>query len=404
MKLNFCFPLNKFINFMTKLLKTNMYSLAFGGKGIGKIDGKVCFVKGALPGEEVEFYVTKSTSRYIEGDVSKIIVPSEDRQKPVCRYYSICGGCDLQHISYEKELFYKNEQTIQLIKRISGINDFTAGEIVPSKDCYHYRSSVTLHKTGARYGYYKKRQHSIIPIDECPIADKAINMELVELDGKKGKEDVTLKTDFKGKVWSSNVMGERFFIDQYNGVEFFASPKAFSQTNRLAASNIAKILKEWIGPDEKDSAFFDLYCGSGFFSFLLKDNFCFGVGIDSSQIAIDCAKSTIKRMDLADIKFYKGDVEKIFFDVFERNKKSRNILFVDPPRTGLPKMFLEKAARLNDINRIYYLSCDPACLSRDIKVITAFSKWRLTRILPFDMFPRTAHIEVLAEFVPPKTR
>ncbi|MBL7072840.1 MAG: class I SAM-dependent RNA methyltransferase [Candidatus Omnitrophica bacterium] len=388
---------------MTKILKVKIYSLAFGGRGVGKIDGKVCFVKGALPDEEVTFRVTKDTSRYTEGEVLEVKVPSSDRQKPVCRYYSICGGCDLQHISYEKELFHKNEQVNQLIRRISGVKDFTADVIVPSKDCYHYRSSVTLHRKGGGYGYYEKGKHSIIPIDECPIAEKSINMELGKIRGEKGKNDITLKTDFQEKVWSSNVMGERFFIDKYDDTELFMSPKAFSQANRDTVVRVIKILKEWIGSNEEAASLFDLYCGTGLFSFSLKDSFCSVSGIDSNRIAINCAKNTVKRGNIRNVKFYKGDAEKLFFDVFQRNKTSRNILFVDPPRMGLAKSFLEKAARVNDIDRIYYLSCDPASFARDVKVLTNCRSWSLNKVLPFDMFPRTAHIEVLAEFTPPKT-
>ena len=384
---------------MTKLLKTKIYSLAFGGRGVGKIDGKICFVKGALPDEEVTFTVTKNTSQYIEGEVSEIMIPSSDRQKPVCRYYSICGGCDLQHISYEKELFYKNEQVNQLIRRISGMKDFTADEIVPSKDCYGYRSSVTLHKTGDKYGYYEKGKDSLVPIDECPIAEKSINLEISDPRGESVKKDVTYKSDFQGKVWSSACMGERFFIDKYNDTELFMSPKAFSQANRDLTEHVIKILKEWIGLDNKDSAFFDLYCGTGLFSFSLKDSFCSVAGIDSNRIAINCAKNTVKRGNMKDIKFYKGDAEKFFFDVFERNKTSRNTLFVDPPRTGLGKSFLEKAASVKGIDRIYYLTCNPASFARDVKILTDLPGWQLSKVLPFDMFPRTAHIEVLAEFI-----
>jgi len=177
------------------------------------------------------------------------------------------------------------------------------------------------------------------------------------------------------------------------------SPKAFSQANRDLTEYVAKILKEWIGSENKDRAFFDLYCGTGLFSFSLKDSFCSVAGIDSNRVAINCAKNTVKRGNMRDIKFYKGDAEKLFFDVFERNKTSRNTLFVDPPRTGLEKNFLKKIAGLNEIDRIYYLTCNPASFARDVKVLTDFPKWKLNKVLPFDMFPRTAHIEVLAEFI-----
>ena len=83
---------------MAKRMRTDIYTLAFGGSGIGKVDGKVCFVEGALPGEEVVFEVEKDTPRYIKGSVLEIVSPSVDRVEAPCRYYGICGGCQLQHL------------------------------------------------------------------------------------------------------------------------------------------------------------------------------------------------------------------------------------------------------------------------------------------------------------------
>ena len=125
-------------------MRTEIFSLAFGGEGIGKVDGKICFVEGALPGEEVEFEVLKDDPKFIKGRVIKILKPSDDRVEPECSYYKDCGGCQLQHISYEKELYYKELQVKDLLERISGLKDLVVGKIVPSEKPYNYRSSVTL--------------------------------------------------------------------------------------------------------------------------------------------------------------------------------------------------------------------------------------------------------------------
>ncbi|MFH1394622.1 MAG: TRAM domain-containing protein [Candidatus Omnitrophota bacterium] len=386
---------------MKHQLTTGIYDLAFGGKGIGKIDGKICFIDGALPGEEVEVKVIKDTSRYLEGKAVKIITASEDRVSPVCSYYDECGGRSLQHLSYEKELFYKKEQITQLIRRIAGCKEFLCKKIERSDNCYNYRSSVTLHSNGAGYGYFALKSHSIIKITECPVADKAINNILPELEKYAQKKNVTLKVDHNGRVWSSNIMGEKFFIDKYRNVNMYMSTKAFSQANRYVAEKISEVLEGWIGLDNDDAVFFDLYCGTGFFSFLLKQKFLLKLGIDSNRVAVDCAKRTVDMSGEKNIKFYHGSVEKLFLKLYKKNKSKSNVLFIDPPRIGVNTAFLKEIEGLKDLKSIYYLSCDPSCLARDIKILIQNKKWHLGRVLPFDMFPRTGHIEVLAEFVRP---
>ncbi|MGB2601397.1 MAG: TRAM domain-containing protein [Candidatus Omnitrophota bacterium] len=384
---------------MAKKIRTNIYTLAFGGSGIGKVDGKVCFVDGALPGEEVLFEVEKDTSRYIKGRALEIISRSEDRVEPACRYYGVCGGCQLQHLSYEKELSYKQEQLVELIKRIAGEKDIECANIVRSPDPYHYRTHVTLHKGTEGYGFYDTVGKDVVKIKKCLIAAEVLNGQLTALSAEGGKDDVTLKADHLGNVWSSDRPGERFFMDEYRGIELSLSPKAFSQANRYIAEKIAETLEEWIGPAGSGYAFFDAYCGVGFFSFLLKNKFDLRVGMDSDRIAIDCAKSTAKKLGLEGIKFYKADAEKEFFDVFNRTKKQENILLIDPPRRGVKKDFLEDIKTHEGVSKIYYLSCDPARLARDVKILTGGNVWKLTRVQPFDMFPRTKHIETLVEFV-----
>jgi tRNA/tmRNA/rRNA uracil-C5-methylase (TrmA/RlmC/RlmD family) len=384
---------------MTKRMRTSIYTLAFGGSGIGKVDGKVCFVDGALPGEEVVFEVEKDTSRYIKGSALEIVSPSEDRVDAPCRYYGVCGGCQLQHLSYEKELFYKQEQLVELIRRIAGEDSLECGKIIGSADPYHYRTSVTLHKGTEGYGFYDTSGQNIIKIGECLIASDTINGQIPSLPGQGGKDDITLKADHLGNVWSSARSGERFFRDKYRDTELFLSPKAFSQANRYIAERIVETLEDWIGATGAGHAFFDAYCGVGFFSFLLKNKFDIRIGMDSDRIAVDCAKSTVKKFGRDDVKFYRADAEKEFFGVFERTKRKENILLIDPPRRGVKKNFLDDIKTREDMSKIYYLSCDPARLARDIKIIAGGGVWKPGRVQPFDMFPRTKHIETLVEFV-----
>ena len=380
-------------------LSTEIYSLAFGGDGVGKVDGKVCFVKDALPGEEVLFNVEKETTSYIKGKLVRVDKPSPDRVEPECPYYGSCGGCQLQHLSYEKELFYKKSQVEELVKRVAGIKQFACDEIVASPSPYNYRSSVTVHKGEAGYGYYARDGHTVLAIDNCKIADNNINNELSSLEASGRNERVTLKVDHNGHVWSSGRTGERFFIDRYRGVDMTFSPHVFSQCNRYISEKISETLESWIGEAGDDTAFFDVYCGIGFFSFLTRQEFGIKIGIDAERIAIDCAKTTIRNSGTSRTKFYRGIVEEKFPGLFEQNRAEKNIVLIDPPRRGVKKEFLEWMVASEKIDKMFYMSCDPATLARDIKVIIRDGAWKIGRSIVFDMFPRTGHIEMLIEFV-----
>jgi 23S rRNA (uracil1939-C5)-methyltransferase len=385
---------------MSEMTRLKIDSLAYGGRGVSRSGGKVCFVEGALPGEEVLVKFSKQTPKYSEAVALDIVKSSPERVTPVCEYFGICGGCQLQHLSYDREVHYKRCQVNELFRRIAGIDlGDRLGEIVPSKDGYGYRSSVTLHKGQKGYGYYKAASHQIVEVEKCPVAVSAIGEEIKSLTEGEDKDEITFKADHTGKVWSSCKMGDRFFLDRYRGRDIFFSPKAFSQCNRYISEKISETLEEWALPQSDGAVFFDIYCGSGFFSFTAGGNFSSRIGVDENRVSIDCAKNTAKTQGIKNIKFYRQDAEKDIFELFKREKKKRNVMLVDPPRKGVGKEFLQKIKAERELDVLYYISCDPACMARDAKILTGEGAWSLKRIKPFDMFPRTGHIELMGEFV-----
>nr|HPN73208.1 hypothetical protein [Candidatus Omnitrophota bacterium] len=247
--------------------------------------------------------------------------------------------------------------------------------------------------------YFRESSHEVVEVRMCPVAVPAIGDNVQALTHGEDKDEITLKADHNGKVWSSCRPGERFFIDSYRGKDIYFSPKAFSQCNRYISEQISKTVEEWVSPRASGAAFFDIYCGSGFFSFTVGAPFASRIGVDESRVSIDCAKNTVKTAGEKNIKFYRQDADEGVFDIFEREKKKNNIFLLDPPRKGVGKVFLEKIRESSGVDLVYYISCDPACMARDVKTMTQGGKWRLGRIKPFDMFPRTGHIEVLGELV-----
>lgn len=374
-----------------------VYGLAYGGMGVAKLDGKVCFAEGALPGEKIRFIKESEKRRFIIGRAVEILTASSDRTEPVCPYYGECGGCQYQHLSYEKELYYKADQVKEILRRIGGFTEYAFDGITPSPHHYGYRSSITLHRSPAGYGYVAMDNKTVIAIKACPIAVEAISRALGTLDLSGGKQDVTLKSDAAGNVKVSGYPGHRFFSDDYLGTELTFSPLAFSQVNRQVAALMVEELRALVKEEERETLF-DLYCGAGFFGILMRDLFESIIGIDESRVAIECAKSTKKAQAIGNIRFFLEEADSSFPLRYEKLRGKINTLFLDPPRSGISKKIAAWLTGLKDANSLYYISCDPAILARDARLLTQGNAWRLDRVSSFDMFPRTKYVESIAVF------
>ncbi|MFC1509723.1 class I SAM-dependent RNA methyltransferase [Candidatus Omnitrophota bacterium] len=365
--------------------------------GIARVDGKVYFVEGALPNEKVIFTKTKEKKNFGLGRVVEILTPSSSRVKPVCPYYNKCGGCQYQHLDYEKEVHYKAEQVKENLSRIGSFRDYSFDGIMPSPLHYGYRSSITLHRSEAGYGYFALDNKTIITIEKCPLAEDVINRAIKDLNVLDAKRDVTLKSDYKGNVWIKGYLGHRFFKDSYLGTELTFSPRAFSQANRQVAKSMVKKVRELM-QDEEREILFDFYCGTGFFGMLLRDIFKSVVGIDESGIAIDCAKATKKDLGMDNVRFYCGVAEEKYPIYYEKLRRKKNTIILDPPRSGISKRIAVWLSELKDAESLCYISCDSAMLARDAKIITQNDRWKLANVSCFDMFPRTKHMESIALF------
>ena len=377
--------------------EAEIYGMAYGGMGVTRVDGKVYFVEGALPGEKVVFTKTHEKKRFGLGRVAEILTPSNSRVEPVCPYYNKCGGCQYQHLAHEKEVSYKAEQVKEILDRIGSFREYSFDGIMPSPLHYGYRSSITLHRSEAGYGYFALDNKTIITIEQCPLAEDAINHAIKDINASGAKRNITLKSDHKGDVWISGHPGHRFFKDSYLGTELTFSPRAFSQANRQVAEGMVEKIREFM-QNEKGETLFDLYCGTGFFGLLLRDMFGSVVGIDESGVAIDCAKAAKISLGIDNARFYCGEAEEMFASYYEKLHGKKNTIIINPPRSGISKKIAIWLSGLKDAESFYYVSCDPAILARDAKILTQNDHWKLTNVSCFDMFPRTKHIESIALF------
>jgi len=375
----------------------DIYNIAYGGLGVGRLGQKVCFVEGALPGEQAVIKIINNKKNFFLARVEEIIKPSPFRTAPVCNYYNNCGGCQYQHLDYEKECLFKLQQVNEAMQRIGGFKGFNSQGIKKSKSCLGYRHSVSLHRSKTGYGFFAKDNKTIIDIKECPLAAKEINDCLPSLFEAGKKKNITIKSNTAGSVYVSNQQGSRFYKDTFFNTDIVFSPLAFSQANTAMAACIAGWIRHEAEADKRHTLF-ELFCGTGFFGILLRDLYESVIGIDNSSIAIDCATLSKKQLGAGNIKFYCADCEKKFLLYFDKFSAKTNTILIDPPRTGLGKGLACILLELKNAEVIYYISCDPAVLARDARFLTKDNKWKIKKLMCFDMFPRTKHIESVAVF------
>lgn len=364
-------------------LNLNIDSLAFGtGAGVGRHEGMVVFVPNTCPGDFIQVRIVNVKKKFAEGICENIISPSPHRQSPPCPVADSCGGCTWQQVDYEIQLQQKNlivEKTFsQLIQQPDGIRP-----IIPSPSPFGYRNRIQLHKQNQQWGYFQKKSKQLVAIDECLIAEPKVNQLFKELKSSskvRGSCRIELELLPSGQT--------KYRISGTDRDEL-----GFSQVN----SGVNQLLSDHILESIQCPEFgkiHDLYAGNGNFSFPLAKKFkkqtVFSVELNQKSHE-DAAKRQIDQK-LTNLHLVKSSVEN-YLNSTKLNPLDWVIL--DPPRAGLQ----EKARVLiseSNCRNILYISCDPMTLKRDLTTFVEKGGYHVDKIQPFDMFPQTAHMEVVA--------
>lgn len=347
------------------------------GRGITRIDGKIVFVNGALPGEIVELDIIENKKKYMVANVKSIKNESINRVKVECPYYNECGGCDLLHLSYGSQLEYKKNKVKNIFYKYVGLN--IDPEIISSPN-KAYRNKVVFHKGKQGYGLYKKNSHDIVYIDECLLLDNKLNglQNSVSLD-----EDITFRL-CDGEV-ISNIFEKSEGFKTINNLKFKLNINSFFQVNDFICSKLFDFVSSFVS---KDDEVLDLYAGVGTLSLVAAINAKKVYSIEINEYASSNALENVKLNNRENVEVINGDVPKILKNFGE----SFNTVIVDPPRSGLDEFtrefLLEKLP-----NKILYVSCDPLTLARDIDVLK--QKYNIENITLLDMFPNTYHVETV---------
>jgi tRNA/tmRNA/rRNA uracil-C5-methylase (TrmA/RlmC/RlmD family) len=371
--------------------------IAFGGEGVGRINNLVVFIPFAAPGDELEIEITGCKKKFARGRILKIVKASPQRVKPLCKYYEHCGGCCYQHLSYEHQLEIKKLQVEEVFKKIGSIAAPPVAGTVASPEIYHYRGKAQFHRvstsTVPQLGFLDISGGKIVDIERCEIMEETINKKISRL-----REDLFIRNqkDARLNAWSelpadyTNRKGQMKRLA--GGREFLVPTDGFFQANLFLTDALAAEVCS-LATSGQVTNLIDAYCGCGLFSILLAPVAGNILGIELNEESIKFARINAEKENIKNVKYIQGDVEKILAGRHLSPEGEIDVIILDPPRAGCSKMILESIASMRP-RKIIYVSCNPATQARDIKFLCE-NGYNLLRLLPFDMFPQTQHIEVL---------
>ncbi|OYO10470.1 tRNA/tmRNA/rRNA uracil-C5-methylase [Enemella evansiae] len=363
--------------------------IAHGGHCIARHEGRVIFVRHALPGERVRLRITDtSQDRFWRADAIEVLEAAPDRVRPDCPVSGPggCGGCDFQHVSDSGELELKRSVVAEQLARLAGIDWTGAVEAVPPVRNWRHRMRY-LADAGGEPALRAHRSHELIriPDDGCPIAsvdpralgvpEVAEQTSLTVVDA--AEEQLLLVGDADESV-----------VEEAAGRRFEVQGQGFWQVHPAAVDTLVTAVLEGLRPAAGERAF-DLYCGVGVFAGALADAGVTVWGVESDKPAISHARRNVR-----EAKFSSGRVDR----VLPKLPRRTDLVVLDPPRAGAGRKVLEQVTA-REPRAIAYVACDPAALARDLAYAAELG-YTPDSIRAFNLFPRTHHIEAVAILTP----
>lgn len=433
--------------------------LGINGEGVGYFKKQVVFVPGALPGEEVVVKATRINPKFSEAKIKKIRIKSPHRVQPPCPFYEQCGGCQLQHLKYDQQLKEKRDIVIQSLERHTklAVEKLDIRETIGMEDPWGYRNKSSF-QVAARNGkvlagLYGMNSHQLIDIEHCAVqhsqTTEAVNTvkriledlnipiynektrkglirtivtrvgvqsgelqivlitrqkelpkkELIISDIQKRLPNVkSIMQNINGQKTSLifgeetvSLAGEEFIQETLGDLQFELSARTFFQLNPIQTVKLYNEVKKAAALTGKEKIV-DAYCGVGTIGLWLADQAAEVRGMDVIPESIEDAKKNAKRHGFTNTKYVPGKAEEVLPKWVKKGWKP-DVIVVDPPRTGLDNQLLQTILQVK-AEKIIYVSCNPSTLAKDIQTLS--SKYGVQYIQPVDMFPQTAHVEVVA--------
>ena len=442
---------------MSSLVKNQIYTaeiLGYSSEGLGiaRIGGQVVFVHDAIAGEVCDILVMKVLKNTAFGKVVAWKAVSPHRREPDCPYYRQCGGCAFRHMDYAEELRAKGQRVQDALTRLGG-SSVAVEEVLGAAEPLHYRNKSQYPVSAdGKVGFYRARTHQVTDLSACliqkPQADataSALRRYMAEhhvpgYDEKTGKglvrhlyvrtnrmgqslicvvvngdklprEDMLVSAmrqavrSAVGVVLNVNtrrgnvILGDRYrtlwgqdtLTDTLCGHTFRLSIPSFYQVNREQAEVLYRKAVEYAGLTGAELVL-DLYCGAGTITLTMADRAKRVIGAEIVAPAVENARENAAANGVKNAEFFCGDAGDIAAHLAAESLRP-DVICVDPPRKGLAPEVIDAMAEMAP-KRIVYVSCDPATLGRDVKLL-AQRGYQATRAAAVDLFPGTAHVETV---------
>ena len=388
-----------------EVIEVEIKKVAHGGHCIAHFDGALIFVRHAIPGEMCRVVITSIAKSFNRGDVIEVLKPSPDRVIAPCTFAHRkgCGGCDFQHISLVRQRQLKSAVVKEQFLRIAKME--IEVEVEEVGEALHWRTRLTATTTSdGKLGFYATRTHTVVPVTDCVIAVKAL--EMPELAARTWKSDVRVEisVDSAGRrniALAPKQSGGKARLTEGNqrlhhnvrGRDLEVSQDSFWQSHISAPEVLVSALLEYAKIESGDYVL-DLYGGVGLFTSAMLHEVGTQGRVDLIEASKSATRDAIRNFaDNENVKIINGDVAAYLPQILQAD-----VIVLDPPREGAGRSVVAGIVKLAP-RSVVYISCDPASLARDSAYFFQMG-YALAKIRAFDLFPMTHHIECVALYLP----
>jgi len=349
------------------VLEITIEKVIFGGDGLARLpQGFVIFVPFAAEGDRLRVRIKERKAQHARAEIVDILQPGPGRDNPPCPYYAKCGGCQYQHLTYAEECRLKENQVREAFARVGKLPDAPIRPLIPSPQPYGYRNRITVHAEGGRVGFRGVDGRELVDVSKCLLARDDVNAQLTRLRANRPTDG------------------------HYSLRDATVPPSGFFQSNH----DLNDKLKEQIAQalPERGEVLLEGYCGGGFFTGIVANRFARAIAIDNDPRTLLDAN----RLALANVTWRESDAAFALPEelvALRESERAETSVLVDPPREGLPLRLAEALCGYS-VAHLTYVSCDPATLARDARMLA--KTYRLLAVQPIDLFPRTAQIECVS--------
>ncbi len=424
------------------------------GAGVGRIQGQVVFIPGALEGEEILVEIVRECQGILRGELKEIYKPHPRRISPACEVYHLCGGCNYQHVAYPEQLRIKQKLVQDTLRRIGGLDNITVHPVLGMlkpwgyRNKGHFRAGRVMNRVSL--GFYAEDSHRLVPYFCKHLFSPAVTsllsfleeilthnrVKIAESDGLGLRHILIRESKCNGEIllcfivnhddcvndWgvitqeicnkfpqiigvcrninkenqgpilgktTKMLYGVDYLRDRIGPFTFTTALSSFFQVNTQQAECLYDIVFRYAGLSGRETVV-DVYCGAGTISLYLAPKAQRVIGIEVVLAAVQDARTSARINGINNVEFLQGEAEKRLPEL-AANGLRPDVVVVDPPRKGCDKLLLDSIIKVKP-SRMVYVSCNPATLARDLRVL-ADGGYAIAEVQPVDMFPQTHHVE-----------